>query len=232
LGVGAGTGDVVISIGTSGVVSAVSDTPTADPTGLVAGFASATGSFLPLACTLNGARVLDATAAILGVSHDELARLALDCPAGADGLVLVPYLEGERTPNLPAARGALHGLSLRNSTGGHLARASVEGLVCLLADAVDALLAQGVIPHRFILVGGAARSAAVQQVAAAVLGREVVVPLPGEYVADGAARQAAWVLSGAAEPPAWTADEAARVSARATPEVREQYAAVRDMTIR
>jgi xylulokinase len=232
LGVGAGTGDVVISIGTSGVVSAVSETPTADPTGLVAGFASATGSFLPLACTLNGARVLDATAAMLGVSHDELARLALECPAGADGLVLVPYLEGERTPNLPAARGALHGLSLRNSTSGHLARAGVEGLVCLLADAVDALVAQGVTAERFVLVGGAARSAAVQQVAAAVLGREVVVPPPGEYVADGAARQAAWVLSGAAGPPAWTSDEAARVSAPATPEVRERYAAVRDLTIR
>ena len=232
LGVGAGPGDVIISIGTSGVVSAVSGTPTADPTGLVAGFASATGSFLPLACTLNGARVLDATAAMLGVSHDKLARLALGCPAGADGLVLVPYLEGERTPNLPAAQGALHGLSLRNSTSAHLARASIEGLICLLADAVDALLAQGVTAERFILVGGAARSAAVQQVAAKVLGREVVVPPPGEYVADGAARQAAWVLSGAAEPPFWASDEGAHVSGPATPEVREQYAAVRDMTIR
>ena len=232
LGVGAGPGDVIISIGTSGVVSAVSGTPTADPTGLVAGFASATGSFLPLACTLNGARVLDATAAMLGVSHDKLARLALGCPAGADGLVLVPYLEGERTPNLPAAQGALHGLSLRNSTSAHLARASIEGLICLLADAVDALLAQGVTAERFILVGGAARSAAVQQVAAKVLGREVVVPPPGEYVADGAARQAAWVLSGAAEPPFWASEEGAHVSAPATPEVREQYAAVRHMTIR
>jgi xylulokinase len=232
LGVGAGTGDVVISIGTSGVVSAVSDAPTADPTGLVAGFASATGSFLPLACTLNGARVLDATAAMLGISHGELSRLALECPAGADGLVLVPYLEGERTPNLPEAQGALHGLSLRNATSAHLARASVEGLMCLIADAVDALLAQGVTAERFILVGGAARSSAVQHVAAEVLGREVVVPPPGEYVADGAARQAAWVLSGAAEPPAWTSDEGAHASAPATPHVRAQYAAVRDMTIR
>ena len=94
-----------ISLGTSGVVSAVSTTATADPTGIIAGFASATGEHLPLVCTLNAARVLDAAARILGVDHAELARLALSAPAGADGLVLVPYLEGERTPNRPDATG-------------------------------------------------------------------------------------------------------------------------------
>ena len=116
LGVGAEIGDVVVSIGTSGVVCAVSRSPTADPSGTVAGFASATGEFLPLVCTLNAARVLDAAAAMLQVDHSGLSRLALNAPPGAEGLVLVPYLEGERTPNRPDATGALHGLTLRTST--------------------------------------------------------------------------------------------------------------------
>ena len=141
LGLGAHPGDVVVSLGTSGVVSAVSPTPTADPTGTIAGFASATGEHLPLVCTLNAARVLDATAALLRVDHDELARLALAAPPGADGLVLVPYLEGERTPNRPDSTGALHGLTLATTTPQHLARAAVEGLLCGLADEQDP-------PHR------------------------------------------------------------------------------------
>ena len=139
LGLGAVPGDVVVSIGTSGVACAVSEVPTADPTGTIAGFASATGEHLPLVCTLNAARVLDATAALLGVDHDRLAELALNAPAGAGGLTLVPYLEGERTPNRPDATGALHGLTLGTAHREHLARAAVEGLLCGLADAVDAL---------------------------------------------------------------------------------------------
>lgn len=103
LGVNAGVGDVVISVGTSGTVFAVSGTPTADKSGQVAGFADATGNFLPLVCTLNASRVLDATAGLLSVDLSELSRLALSVPAGAGGLILVPYFEGERTPNLPDA---------------------------------------------------------------------------------------------------------------------------------
>ena len=118
-------------------------------------------------CTLNAARVLDAGRRVLGVDHAGLAELALDAPAGAGGLVLVPYLEGERTPNQPDATGALHGLTLGTSTPAHLARAAVEGLLCGLADAVDALLAAGVPVERVILVGGAARSEAVAGIAPA-----------------------------------------------------------------
>src|SRR5690606_7787199 len=116
LGVGAKPGDVVVSIGTSGTVFSVAEAPAADPSGIVAGFADTTGRFLPLVCTLNAARVLDAAAALLGVDHDELSRLALSAPPGADGLSLVPYLEGERTPNRPLATGAVHGLTLRTAT--------------------------------------------------------------------------------------------------------------------
>ncbi|HWM58590.1 MAG TPA: xylulokinase [Pseudonocardia sp.] len=230
LGLGAGPGDVVISLGTSGVVSAVSTTPTADPTGIIAGFASASGEHLPLVCTLNAARVLDAAARILGVDHAELARLALETPSGADGLVLVPYLEGERTPNRPDATGALHGLTLASSAPGHLARAAVEGLLCGLADALDALVTAGVDVQRAFLVGGAARSEAVARIAPAVLGRPVLLPTPGEYVADGAARQAAWVLAGADAPPVWAAADTSTFEAEPTPAVRRRYAEVRDMT--
>jgi xylulokinase len=230
LGLGAGPGDVVISLGTSGVVSAVSDVATADPTGIIAGFASASGEHLPLVCTLNAARVLDAAARILGVDHAELAQLALSAPPGAGGMVLVPYLEGERTPNRPDATGALHGVTLATSTPAHLARAAVEGLLCGLADALDALVAAGVPVQRAFLVGGAARSEAVARIAPAILGRPVLLPTPGEYVADGAARQAAWVLAGSDSAPEWAAADTVTYEADPTPAVRERYAEVRDLT--
>jgi xylulokinase len=230
LGLGALPGDVVVSIGTSGVACAVSEVPTADPTGTIAGFASATGEHLPLVCTLNAARVLDATARLLGVDHARLAELALNAPAGAGGLVLVPYLDGERTPNKPDATGALHGITLATAHREYLARAAVEGLLCGLADAVDALEEAGVPVHRIFLIGGGARSEAVQQIAPAVLGRPVVVPAPSEYVADGAARQAAWVLGGAAEPPTWEPAGTTVHEADPTPAVRERYAEVRELT--
>jgi xylulokinase len=228
LGVGAEPGDVVVSVGTSGTAFAVADKPSADPLGLVAGFADATGRFLPLVCTLNAARVLDAAARMLGVDHDRFAELALSAPPGADGLVLVPYLEGERTPNLPGATGALHGLRLANATPEHQARAAVEGMLCGLADAVDALVAQGVRVDRILLIGGGARSAAVRRIAPAVLGRPVLVPEPGEYVADGAARQAAWALTGTGNPPRWRVGAVEKVTAEPTPGLRERYAEARD----
>ncbi|WP_344687301.1 xylulokinase [Blastococcus jejuensis] len=230
LALAARPGDVVVSIGTSGVVSAVTATAVADDTGIVAGFADATGLHLPLVCTLNAARVLDAAAALLGVDLATLSDLALSAPAGAEGLVLVPYLEGERTPNLPRATGAAHGLTLRTSTPAHWARAAVEGLLCGLADGIDAIAAQGVPVDRVLLVGGAAWSPAVQQLAPAVFGRPVLVPAPGEYVADGAARQAAWVLSGAAEPPSWDQPGLRAFEASPAPAVRDRYAEVRGRT--
>ncbi|MGH3875614.1 MAG: xylulokinase [Actinophytocola sp.] len=228
LGVGAEPGDVVVSIGTSGTAFAVADKPSADPLGLVAGFADATGRFLPLVCTLNAARVLDAAAHMLGVDHDRFAELALEAPPGADGLVLVPYLEGERTPNLPSATGALHGLRLANAAPAHQARAAVEGMLCGLADAVDALVAQGVRVDRVLLIGGGARSSAVRRIAPTVLGRPVLVPEPAEYVADGAARQAAWALTGTDTPPRWRLGSVEQMTADPTPGLRERYAEARE----
>jgi xylulokinase len=203
LGLGLSTGDAVVSIGTSGTVFAVADRPTADASGVVAGFADATGRHLPLVCTLNAARNLTATAAMLGVSLAQLDELALSAQAGAGGLTFVPYLDGERTPNVPDATGSLLGMTRANLTAANVARAAVEGLLCGLADGLDALRQLGVPISRALLVGGGAKSRAVQQLAADVLGVRVIVPAPEEYVARGAARQAAWVLSGAAEPPEW-----------------------------
>jgi xylulokinase len=159
-----------------------------------------------------------------------LSDLALSAPSGADGLVLVPYLEGERTPNLPHATGSVHGLTLRSSTPAHWARAAVEGLLCGLADGIEAVVAQGVTVDRVLLVGGAARSPAVQQLAPGIFGRPVLVPPPGEYVADGAARQAAWVLSGDDAPPDWARPGLQVFESAATPEVRARYAEVRGRT--
>lgn len=204
LGAGARLGDVVMSLGTSGTVFAVSDTPAADASGLVAGFADAAGHYLPLVCTLNATRIFDATAALLDVSLPEFNELALSAGPGAGGLALVPYFDGERTPNLPDATGSLHGITRSNYTPANLARAAVEGVVCSLADGLAALQEQGVEARRIILVGGGAQSTAVQEAASQLLGVEVAVPRPGEYVADGAARQAAAALTG--DFPEWPLD--------------------------
>ena len=226
LGLGARPGDVVVSLGTSGTACAVALAPTTDAFGFVAGFADATGRWLPLVCTLNAARVLTATAQLLGVTLEELSDQALAAPPGSEGLVLLPYLDGERTPNLPDATGSLSGITRANFTAANLARASIEGMLCGLVSAVDALLDSGVTPERFLLVGGAAASPAVQQVAASVFGGEVTVPSPGEYVALGAARQAAWMLAGGTEPPSWSSVSSVVVHATPRPEVMQAYRAV------
>ena len=228
LGLGLEVGDVSLSLGTSGVVAAVTGVQSHDASGLVSGFADATGHFLPLACTLNAARVLDAAAELLGVDHDELSDLALSAPSGAGGLVLVPYLEGERTPNLPTATGALHGIRLETASRAYLARAFVEGLLCGQADGLQALVSEGLVAKRVLLIGGAAQSRAVRVIAPVVLGVPVVVPSPGEYVALGAARQAAWVLSGAVEPPAWARADEEHYEGALDEAVRTRYVQARD----
>ncbi len=227
LGVGAAAGDVVVSLGTSGTAFAVAEAPTSDPSGEVAGFADATGRFLPLVCTLNAARVLSSVAALLGVDLARLDELATSVP-DSGGLVLLPYLDGERTPDLPDSRGLVYGLTRANASPARMARAAVEGMLCGLADGIDALRAQGVAVRRVLLTGGAARSLAVQAFAPAIFGAPVELPEPGEYVALGAARQAAWVLRGGAEPPAWPVPARALPKAPPAGEVRGAYAGVRD----
>jgi len=203
LGLGLTAGDVVISLGTSGTVFTVSDVCPNDPSGAVAGFADATGSFLPLMCTLNAARVMTATAAMLGVDLEALDQLAMKASPGAGGLSLLPYLDGERTPDLPHATGTISGLTRANATPENMARAAVEGMLLNLRAGIEALRGQGARVERVLLIGGASASQAVQHVAASIFGVPVAVPEPGEYVGIGAARQAAWALSGSATAPAW-----------------------------
>ena len=147
--------------------------------------------------------------------------------------MLVPYLEGERTPDKPEATGSLHGLTMRTMSAAHLARAAVEGMLCGLADGLDALIAQGVRVGRILLVGGGARAEAVWRIAPTIFGRPVVIPPPGEYVADGAARQAAWALSGQPEPPQWSAARYAthKTEVGRSLGIRERYAQARDQVL-
>jgi xylulokinase len=228
LGLQAQPGDVVVSLGTSGTAFAVSQTPTHDPSGEVAGFADATGRYLPLVCTLNAARILDAACRILGKTHDEVGQLALAAKPGANGLTLLPYFEGERTPNRPTATGVFTGMNLNNSNPEDIARAMVEGMLAGLADAVDSLVALGVGVNRILLIGGAAKNPAVPVIASALFGREVLVPPAGEYVANGAAKQAAWALLG--NMPTWDLGEVAHHDSATTPEVMVKYKELKSKT--
>ena len=189
LGVGLGVGQALLSLGTSGVVAVVSETPVEDPSGQVAGFADASGHWLPLACTLNASRILDAVGAMSGLGYEELDEAALSVP-DAGGLRLVPYFEGERTPNLPDATARLEGMTLKNSTCAHLARAGVEGLLAHMRFALECVRELGVPIEKVLVVGGGARSRAVQSLAPELLGVPVEFPEAAEYVALGAARQA------------------------------------------
>jgi xylulokinase len=233
LGLGLQPGVAVLSLGTSGTAYAISDHPTADVSGAVAGFADATGRFLPLACTLNATKVTDAIARLLGVDHDEFDRLALAAAAGAGGVTLLPYLDGERTPNLPKATGLLAGIRSDVSRE-QLARAAVEGVVCGVLDALDALGALTRLSE-VRLVGGGARSDAYRHVVSELCELPVSLANAEEAVATGACVQAAAVALGVGH------DEVAERWAlgRATPlpgpggdtaGVRARYAELRSAT--
>ncbi len=232
LGVALHPGDVVVSVGTTGVVATVSIDATADASGAVAGFADATGRYLPLVGVSNATRATDAIARLLHVDENRLDQLALEAPPGAGGVVLVPYLDGERTPDRPDATGTLLGLR-SDVTPQQVARAAVEGVVCGLLDGLDALASAGVaVDGRLVLVGSGARSHAYQRVLADLARRPVEVPR-GDPAAFGACAQASAVL--AQRPPqdvteAWGAGKArvvepAEIEAEA---VRSQFAAARD----
>ncbi|MFH8836321.1 FGGY family carbohydrate kinase [Streptomyces sp. NPDC017868] len=238
-GLGLGPGDAVVSLGASGSVMAVHHEAFADPSGMITSFADATGMHLPVVSTSNAVRALRGTAEMLGVeSLDELSALALKSTPGASGLVLLPYLEGERTPNLPHTAGTLSGLRRESMKPEHLARAAFEGMLCALTDAMDVLRGRGVEVRRVFLLGAAAALPAVQALAPALFGAQVVVPQPADYAALGAARQAAWALGVArgtlspSAPPAWQGAVAQILEPgeelAAGQAVRQQYAATRE----
>jgi xylulokinase len=195
VGLGILPGDVVYTFATSGVVFTTSREPVFDLNGIVDGVADMTGGYLPLVSTLNAARVTDTFACILGVDHDGLAQLALNAPP-ASGLVLAAFLDGERKPNRPGARGILAGLTAA-TTREDLARAAVEGVILGLLSGETQLNAAGVdTSGRLIATGGGARSQAYTQLLADLAGREVFVADAPEASARGACVQAAAVASG------------------------------------
>ncbi|PJJ45067.1 xylulokinase [Glutamicibacter mysorens] len=230
LGLDLQPGDVCVSMGTSGVASALVERSVHDGGGMVSGFVAAGANYLPLACTLNGAPVLDFGARMLGVSQQEFSDLALAAQPGSGGVTLLPYFGGERTPNRPESTGVLRGLRT-GTTRNEMARAYVEGLLCSMKDAVAALEnATGVVTRRILLIGGGAQSEAVRRIAPQVFGVAVDVPQPAEYVALGAARQAAWALSGKEEPPHWDIAAPTRFEAQPRPEIYARYAELREAT--
>ncbi|MGW7519948.1 FGGY family carbohydrate kinase [Streptomyces sp. NPDC054796] len=233
-GLGVGIGDAVISLGASGSVFAVHHEALVDPSGTITSYADATGMHLPAVRTLNATRVLRGTAELLGTDLDGLSELALRSTPGAYGMVLLPYLEGELTPQLPHTAGSLHGMRRESMKPEHLARAAVEGMLCGLADALDVLRGRGVQVRRVFLLGQAAGLAAVREAAPALFGAQVVVPQPADYTALGAARQAAWALSGGGQPPQWPAAAAETFEpGEELPvgqAVRQQYVTVREQT--
>jgi xylulokinase len=192
LGLSLAVGQATMSLGTSGTIYAVSDLPAADPTGIVAGFADATGRFLPLAATLNCTQAVDRVAGWFGLDRDDVA------PAGS--VVMLPYFDGERTPNLPAASGHLTGLR-HSTTPQQILMAAYEGAVTSLLVAFDAIAETvgGLDPVApLLLIGGGARGRTWREVVGRLTGRAVVAPEAAELVALGAAAQAAAVLDGEA----------------------------------
>jgi xylulokinase len=232
LGLGLGPGDAALSVGTSGTAFAVTDAPTADPSGEVAGFADATGRFLPLVCTSNAAKVLDAVARLLGVDHDEFDRLAFT--AGADRPLVLPFFDGERTPYRPDARGVLAGLRSDVSRA-DVARAAVDGVACGLVDAFDSLRRHAAIDGTIVLTGGGSRSRCLQAVIAGLLDRPVVVATVDQAVATGAAVQAAAVAldcDHAEVQRRWGLGDGTPVADPLAPgDLRERYAALRDASV-
>jgi xylulokinase len=194
MGLNLQSGDIAISIGTSGTIFGVVPGPSADESAAIAGFASADGHYLPLICTLNAARVLDWAAKLLNVDFDELGRLALAAKPGAEGVKLTPYFEGERTPNLPDATATIEGLRIGTGTRENIARAAIEGMLRGLGVGKEILEGNGFDINKIFLIGGAAANPAVRQIAREIFGEGVTVPKANEYVALGAARQAASLI--------------------------------------
>jgi len=185
-------GVVTASLGTSGTLYAYSETPIIDPKGEVAGFCDSTGAWLPLVCTMNLTIVTEHVRKLFGWGVAEFDRQVESAPVGAGGLLFLPYLTGERTPNLPDGTGVLHGLSTANLTPAHLARAATEGATLGLAYGLGRFRELGVHPTEIRLTGGGSNSRVWRQICADIFGVPVVCLRSGEGAGLGAALQAGW----------------------------------------
>ena len=222
-------GMVTLSLGTSSTVYSFREMPAHDPSGNVAPFCSSSGGWLPLVCTMNATNVVTSTVRLLGKTISEI-DAALDAtPPGADGLVFLPFLNGERTPDLPTARGSLHGISSTNFTAAHLIRSAVEGVSFGILNGLDLVL-EGKPAETIRVIGGGARSRAWRQLLADATGATIDVPTEEESGCLGAAIQAIVASDAAAGRPssfAGVADRLVQVDAGSTcqprPELHAAY---------
>ncbi|MGD8340202.1 MAG: xylulokinase [Gammaproteobacteria bacterium] len=187
-------GQLTMSLGTSGTLYAFSDEPIVDPKGNIAAFCSSTGGWLPLLCTMNCTFATELMRAPLDVAVAEFDATIAAVPPGADGLLALPFFNGERTPNLPNAKGSLLGLDATNCSKGHLLRATVEGATFGLKFGIDELAALGLAGSEIVLTGGGANSRIWQQIVADITGLPVVRLRDNEGAGFGAALQALWTL--------------------------------------
>ncbi|AOZ72412.1 xylulokinase [Boudabousia tangfeifanii] len=219
LGLGLEPLQASISLGTSGVICAVFEEPLNRHEGLMAGFADATGNWLALTCTLNCAQILDYTRELLQVDYQEFDRLVSQAELGANGLGLTPFYAGERTPNLPSATASWWGLNTENRKPENYARAALESLGYLLRYSLEVMAKTGNQISSALLIGGSAKSKALQEIFPNLLNCHLDLPTPGEYVALGAAKQAAWVLT--SELPTWKL-EVASLNAPANDDIYQE----------
>ena len=187
-------GRLAMSLGTSGTLFAYSDVPVVDPDGAWAAFCSSTGGWLPLICTMNCTVATEQVATLFGFSTRDGDAHLIATPPGADGLVMLPFLNGERTPDLPRGKGVLAGMDPTNMTPAHLYRAAMEGATYSLKYGFDAFVRAGMRFERIVLTGGGSNSAAWRQLVADVFGLPVDVPVQSEGAAFGAALQALWAV--------------------------------------
>jgi xylulokinase len=223
-------GRVTASIGTSGTIYAYSDKPVVDPKGEIAGFCDSTDAWLPLLCTMNVTVATEAVRNLFGWSVQQLDAAIEGAPAGADGLLFLPYLQGERTPNLPAGSGVFHGLNPRNMKPALMARAVMEGVTLGLAYGLERMKELGIAPSEIRLTGGGGKSAVWRQVCANIFDCPVVTLAESEGAALGAAIQALAAVQTSKSISEWTADIVKTKSTeRVEPEKRlaSDYAAAR-----
>lgn len=198
-------GGVTASLGTSGTIFACAGEPVVDPQGEIAAFCDSNDRWLPLLCTMNVTVATEAFARLFGWEHDRVDREISSVPLGADGLLFLPYLQGERTPNLPDGCGVLHGMTPANITPAHFARAVMEGVTLGMAYGLRRMRQLGVNPGVIRLTGGGSKSAVWRQMCADVFGVPVVVMKSAEGAALGAAIQALAAAEGTKDPGALAA---------------------------
>ncbi len=189
------SGVVTASFGTSGTIYAHADQPVVDPDGEIAAFCGSTGGWMPLLCTMNVTTVTEQVRGLFHYNHEELSDAVAATPAGSGGLIMLPYLEGERTPNVPAGSGVYFGLNQQTLKPNHMARAAMEGVTMGMNYGLRRLAELGVKPREIRVTGGGAKSAVWRQIMADVFGLPVVAMVEDEGAALGGALQAAWAVA-------------------------------------